>query len=224
MNKVFNSPIYFFICVDPPPLALRRGLSCPGFSVILPDLDPSEQDDILVAILVKEPLVFSRKTSLSNRLVSLHVLIDGRETVFLACYLRPRDVLGLEDVRSHYRVLIRQGVRDVVICGDMNGKSHLWGPTETESDNTGRILVQWFEEDDLIAVNQYPCLETFSNTRGVRSWIDLTVVSETILRNVSNWRVEKRHLVSLIITTSSLTLGGKRNPQLTDKVAKLETL
>lgn len=75
--------------------------------------------------------------------------------------------------------------RQVIIAGDFNAKSAMWGATQT--DARGRAVERWAAQIGLVLLN------TGTTSTCVRRWgesiIDLTWATPAISRKVTNWRV-----------------------------------
>ncbi|KAH9528763.1 hypothetical protein DERF_002678 [Dermatophagoides farinae] len=76
----------------------------------------------------------------------------------------------------------------MLIGGDFNAKSSFWGPL---NDDRGEQLLSAIIHNDLTVLND-GIKPTFDTTRGNQrliSYIDLTIVSQNILDNISEWSV-----------------------------------
>lgn len=78
-----------------------------------------------------------------------------------------------------------RGNGKVIICGDFNAHSSLWGSTRT--DENGKIIEEYMDEHNLVCLNDGRGTR-FDVGRGTESAIDLTIVSEQIAGS-SQWEV-----------------------------------
>ncbi|KAL1447005.1 hypothetical protein WDU94_003521 [Cyamophila willieti] len=116
-----------------------------------------------------------------------HTWIDVDNTRIVSCYVSPNS--GLEDLTNileEISTTIRnRGRRELIIGGDLNAKSWGWGCTF--QNHRGRIVAEWIEAENLV-VHNTGNIPTF--VRGPQeSIIDITLSSEGIAANVSNWQV-----------------------------------
>lgn len=114
------------------------------------------------------------------------VLVSVEDFYIASCYISPNSSLDefsrfigeLDDVifRSRGRI---------VICGDFNAKSHLWG--SVRSNRRGEVLAHWASSVDLRLVN-VGNVATCVRQQG-SSVVDLTWASSALIDRVVDWRV-----------------------------------
>lgn len=134
--------------------------------------------DIAIQICDKE-LKLVKKSCDTN-----FVVCDIDVCVVYGCYISPNVSVktcenALERITNSIRSIRNQ---PILICGDFNGKSHMWGsPVE---DNRGRVLAEWISSNDLIVQNvgNEPTFER----RGQRSHLDITLTNQKAANYVSN--------------------------------------
>ncbi|KAK9701250.1 Endonuclease-reverse transcriptase [Popillia japonica] len=75
--------------------------------------------------------------------------------------------------------------REIIIAGDFNAKAAAWGSPVT--DNRGEHLMDWAAELSLNVINadETPTFER----RSCKSFIDITWATDTITRQIQNWKV-----------------------------------
>lgn len=114
------------------------------------------------------------------------VWIEVGNTIIYSCYVSPNiDIKEYETYLQDLGTSIsKHNNKKVVIGGDFNSKSYVWGPN-TE-DKRGRILLEWMAQLDLTIQN------TGNNPTFVRgkanSVIDLTLTTAKASHCVKNWR------------------------------------
>lgn len=102
------------------------------------------------------------------------------------CYFSPN--IPLEEFkRSVDRLFqeIKSSSMDVVVAGDFNSKSPMWGSPST--DARGEYLMEWAAEINLNVVNSGD-KPTFERGHSC-SYIDITWASDNIMRRIQNWEV-----------------------------------
>lgn len=101
----------------------------------------------------------------------------------IGCYVSPN--ISLAEYDKHLDSLaeeIKSEDTEVVIAGDFNAKSPVWGSAVT--DTRGEHLTEWAAELGLNVINKG---DTPTFQRGAsRSFIDITWASENITRKVQN--------------------------------------
>lgn len=75
---------------------------------------------------------------------------------------------------------------NLVIGGDFNAKSSIWGKQST--DQRGEELIEFTLNNNLITLNRPDSLPTFETING-KSWIDLTLTSSNLLTELIYWKV-----------------------------------
>ena len=113
-----------------------------------------------------------------------YVQIELLNIVIYGCYISPN--IPLEDFATYLASLknsISLQRKKVILVGDFNAKSRLWG--SHAEDRRGDMLIDWMASDQLLVINDgvHP---TF--VRGTsKSFIDLTITSPGV--KVSDWKV-----------------------------------
>ena len=93
--------------VSDPPFAIRRGVSVPGFSVVMPNLSDSNKDDRLVAIILRSDIPHSLVPSSSPRVCSVKIPLEKDQITIIATYCRP----GMEEVWEKPSVFTEESSR-----------------------------------------------------------------------------------------------------------------
>ncbi|CAH1384896.1 unnamed protein product, partial [Tenebrio molitor] len=136
-----------------------------------------------VAVIVIDRNVQVHKCDSTKCFVCCHV----EDIVIYGCYISPN--IELSEFKIHIRDLMldirRAADRDVIVCGDFNAKSHLWGsPIE---DERGAIIVEWLAAEDLVVMNEGG-VPTFERG-GSSSFIDITMANGVMSRRIQKWTV-----------------------------------
>lgn len=115
-----------------------------------------------------------------------YVHLKFEDWSLFACYSSPN--IKLEDFKHQIDVLIRQIKNtnlNVVVVGDFNSKSAIWGSPIT--DIRGEYLAECAAELDLVAMN---CGKVPTFERGnSKSYIDITWASRKMAGKITNWKV-----------------------------------
>lgn len=114
------------------------------------------------------------------------VWVKTREVYIYSVYISPNCTTGkYEEFLQALQTSIVQHGRKVVVGGDFNAKSHLWGaPLE---DRRGGMLVDWLNSNDLVVANTGDS-PTFVRGRS-ESHIDITITSDGEARLIRGWKV-----------------------------------
>ncbi|KAI5735555.1 hypothetical protein M8J77_020038 [Diaphorina citri] len=104
----------------------------------------------------------------------------------ISCYMSPnQEENELEDILESLSECIRQGSgKEILIGGDFNAKSPLWGSLRT--DARGRIVAEWIASENLTILN-WGGIPTFRR-RDQESHLDITVCSSS-LGNRIKWKI-----------------------------------
>ena len=115
------------------------------------------------------------------------LVIETNNFVIASVYSQP--VESIETTIDNLNNLtVYAGNKRMLIGGDFNAKSTFWGP---HNDDRGEQLLSAIIHNDLTLLND-GIKPTFDTTRGnqrLSSYIDLTIVSQNILDNISEWSV-----------------------------------
>lgn len=117
------------------------------------------------------------------------IAISFYDVVIIACYLSPKykveEVVKVLDKMEAEMEKI--GGRNLILCGDFNAHSRLWGARITSCK--GGKLERWAESNNLILINDGKT-PTCVRPQG-ESVIDLTWVSACMMERVIEWKVEE---------------------------------
>jgi len=116
------------------------------------------------------------------------VALSYGDTRFISCYIPPKIRVNVfREILSELEEAIRTAGDKVVLCGDFNSKSPLWG--SRVEDWRGKILWKWANEVGLRIANVGKT-PTCVRPQGT-SVVDITWVSEGLKTKVTDWRVEQ---------------------------------
>lgn len=116
-----------------------------------------------------------------------------------SCYWSPNtDIDSFQRFLDCLETSVRSSKFPVVIAGDFNAKSGEWG--DYREDARGRLLSDLMSSLNLLACNQgnIPTFERiYRDGRVSQSFIDVTLVSEVIGKQVNGWKVLDEYTGSL---------------------------
>lgn len=97
-----------------------------------------------------------------------------------------------QDIFDNMMEVLRGEERHLLIAGDFNAKSPLWGANI--EDERGSIIVEWMAQVDLIILNDGE--HTFERAAS-KTHIDITATSTNFANRVTNWHMTDEHLYTL---------------------------
>jgi hypothetical protein len=122
-----------------------------------------------------------------------HVWIETGPYRFISAYVSPNSGWGVYERRlEEVGVCDRSSRRQVLLAGDFNAKSPLWG--SKREDHRGAALADLLAQCDLTVLNQGN-QPTFVGAGG-SSTIDMTCASAGLAQRVVEWRVEEQETTS----------------------------
>lgn len=117
-----------------------------------------------------------------NKLIAVTV----GEISIISCYVSPNTVRGeFSAFLGELKDAVRKLGDQVIICGDFNSKSVMWGARLT--DNRGSLVEDWTAELDL-RIQNIGCVPTCIRPQG-SSVIDLTWASSSLNSKIKEWQV-----------------------------------
>lgn len=134
------------------------------------------------------------------------VWVRVEDIYIYSCYISPKaKAEQLEDFLERLRSDMNARGGKILVGGDFNSKSPAWG--SHEGDPKGGVLADWVASRNMIVLNNgdRPTIE-----RGMsRSYIDVTLATETLARNIQAWEVLDEETMSLH-NYISFEIGGIR--------------
>lgn len=116
-----------------------------------------------------------------------------------SCYWSPNaNIESFAGFLDGLEVSVRSMETPVIIAGDFNAKAAEWG--DHREDDLGRLVMEFMSSLNLVAKNNgsIPTFErVYKDGRVAYSYIDITLVSESIAQLVTEWKVLKDYNGSL---------------------------
>lgn len=123
---------------------------------------------------------------IAQRIGRFVVSVRWRETTIVSCYITPNCGIEVyEEFLDEVDECVADATGDIIIGGDFNSKSILWGNKAT--DSRGDRLVRWSASHDMTILNtgNTPTCIRHQGT----SVIDLTWCNSTLKPRISRWEV-----------------------------------
>ncbi|GBO02445.1 hypothetical protein AVEN_174879-1 [Araneus ventricosus] len=120
--------------------------------------------------------------------------VDTGNEIFILCSIccTPSSNFD-EDLASLQSVILNNVHKKIIIFGDFNAKSPIWG--KRGSDIRGQKLSDFINNNDLFVINRSDSLPTFSGPQG-ESWIDLALSLNIHPDGLQNWNITDRLTLS----------------------------
>jgi len=173
------------IAVSEPPWFLRRcDYSSNRFSwVRAPSLDNNSLCGFFVNSLFSFRQIFLTN---SNRVCAIQLDSDVGQCILISFYLQPDSLLGLDELDEAIS-LAKRRCPNVLVLGDCNGHSPLWGPQARNP--SGEKIESLVLTNDLCILNDPDSPATFSDNRGSSHWLDISLATRTLFDHVVSWTV-----------------------------------
>ena len=144
-----------------------------------------DEDGVAGLIATQRPGNYKAVSALERGHGWVAASVDG--VTFYSVYFSPnRPLAEFETFLDDIGCSIRRKLGAVVIGGDLNAKSGVWGGVRT--DCRGDVLLEWTEGLGLGFANQG---SEFTCVRGCAgSVVDVTIGNDPALRKVNSWRVD----------------------------------
>ncbi|GBL72688.1 hypothetical protein AVEN_127931-1 [Araneus ventricosus] len=127
-----------------------------------------------------------------DRNLALELDIGNEKITVVSIYCIPSANITT-DLNDLKRLLLEIGDKNVLIFGDFNAKSSIWGPRGT--DTRGQHVLELINNFDIQVVNNSDSLPTFNGPQGM-SWIDLMMIRHFDIGRIQNWKIDDRITMS----------------------------
>ncbi|XP_041973441.1 uncharacterized protein LOC121729121, partial [Aricia agestis] len=138
----------------------------------------------------------------------------GTLTVVGVYFSPNRAIADFEALLLRLTAVVEGSNHPVVVAGDFNAKSPMWGSSVTNA--RGRVIEDWLTTTGLVLANRGTA-STCVRRQG-ESIVDLTLVSPTIARRISEWQVLSRtetlsdHLYIRFVVSARTTEPSRTSP------------
>ena len=146
------------------------------------------------------------------------------ECTVIGTYFSPNgDTKDLETLLHDIGKTARDSKEPVILAGDLNAKSPLWGSRVV--NERGTVLAEWVVGSGMIVANEGNS-PTFERG-GSSSVIDITLASEVIIDRLTEWKVHldienlsDHHYITFSLATSDKTRRDQEEHQKSDRLRK----
>lgn len=166
-----------------------------------------------VALYIRDTLnvTYFPQASDHHSITCLVHINNSEYFVVSSVYSPPPDNSPVFRTSKLFRFLNTQQIERLLMCGDFNSHSSLWS-NYSKNDAKGDELEILFLSKDLSVLNDVTSKPTFENTRGGKSWIDISTAGSKIADKISNWCVKEDESLSFHkIITFRLSLSPTQN-------------
>lgn len=134
--------------------------------------------------------------------------------IVYGCYISPNiDLAQFSDFLRKLRIDMQKHDKEIVIGGDFNAKSGIWG--SKKEDKRGEMLAEWLAEEDLVVHNKGN-VPTFIRGKS-ESFIDVTFSTKKIAKQIENWKVlEEESLSAHQHITFEIALKNRKIPKMSN--------
>ncbi|GBM57503.1 hypothetical protein AVEN_137936-1 [Araneus ventricosus] len=127
-----------------------------------------------------------------KKLVAIEIELSGEKFLMISVYCPPSEELG-DNINEISALLLCFSQEKIVILGDFNAKSSIWGPRNT--DKRGNIVHDLINQFDLVVINDRDSLLSFNGPCGI-SWIDIMMVKNIGVDRITEWEISDRITLS----------------------------
>ncbi|KAH9368137.1 hypothetical protein HPB48_018830 [Haemaphysalis longicornis] len=122
---------------------------------------------------------------IAQNLVSAKITKGNRGILITSCYCPPNGDINT-DLSKIEEIIQRHRSVEVLIGGDFNARSQIWGSQTT--DERGERVLELIVTNALTLQNKKDSPPTFRTSRA-RGWIDLSIVNAVLARDIKEWKV-----------------------------------
>lgn len=137
------------------------------------------------AIIIHTKLADIYPAFVTRDIVAVRFTTKTLDFYLISVYAPPHDEIE-NTLTTLHSLIIQFRPIPILIGGDFNAKSTVWGGNTT--DHRGTELAQFIIATDLYPLNNSDSPPTFQTING-QSWIDLTLVTRELISEITNWTV-----------------------------------
>lgn len=145
----------------------------------------AHEDNPKVGIIFHSRVTNIFPVQIEEDFIAVIMKFKNKQLLLINCYAAPKG--NIENLLTKIENVIQKThIENILITGDFNAKSHSWGGDKL--DDRGELVLEFIIKNNLNLINDKNSEPTFQNSRG-KSWIDLSIVSNNLIREVKNWKV-----------------------------------
>lgn len=139
------------------------------------------------SIIIHSNLINIFPLQIEEEFVAVVVKFKNKELLIINCYAPPKG--NIESLLFKIdNVIQKLKIKNVIIAGDFNAKSHTWGGDIL--DDRGEAVTEFIIKNNLTLLNDSNSEPTFETARG-KSWIDLSIISNSLIKETISWKILK---------------------------------
>lgn len=142
-----------------------------------------------VAILVHSDDILVFPILVKSEIACVRIQWRDKELIVVNVYCAPKGELNSILVEIENLLSSIEG-KHLLITGDFNAKNPVWGGLS--ADRRGEEVINFINANNLNILNDSGSIPTFETVNG-KSWIDLSLVSTELTRQINRWEVLEEH-------------------------------
>ncbi|GBM99773.1 hypothetical protein AVEN_101023-1 [Araneus ventricosus] len=146
----------------------------------------------LAVFLISNPDIEVFPLKILKTLVAIEIKVSVEKFLMISVYCPPSEELG-ENINEIITLLLRFSQEKILIFGDFDAKSSIWGPRNT--DKRGNIVHDLINQFDLVVINDRDSLTLFNGPCGI-NWIDIMMVKNIGVDRITEWKISDRITLS----------------------------
>ena len=140
-------------------------------------------------ILYRKNLRVTKPIEDTPRINTIAVKRENNTALWISSfYLQPETLEGLHDVQKVGIEAIKTDSQ-WILGGDANAHSTLW--SQSDNNECGNRMEDWILENNLLVINDPDSEATFSRKSTQDQWLDITLSTQGISRQITEWQVKK---------------------------------
>lgn len=191
-----------------------RGLRTPGFKLLLSTGNGRHR----ACILARSNLnIYLLPSFSSEDVVAASLELDNSQ-YWLASVYMAHDAEAPPGALKTLAKAATEEKKDLIVCSDVNAHHHMWG--STDNNERGESLMEYIISSNLVICNRG--YEPTFITRNRQEVLDVTLVTEGISGEISEWKVLDVHSFSDHRYISFCIIGTPQSPVIPRNIRKTD--
>lgn len=145
------------------------------------------KQDPKTAIIVHKDNFTVFPVFIESDVIAIKLKKGNREFLLINCYCPPNGDINAQLTKIE-EILQKHKCADIIITGDFSARNEMWGSYTT--DQRGEKVLELIVSNNLNILNKKDSPPTFKTSRA-KGWIDLTLVSTALAKDINRWEVLK---------------------------------